>query len=101
MNRWRSLHAAGALSLWRCGRALTSSTATGAPEHIPVLLRETIALWTAAPASKDKPRFFVDGTTGLGGHSRALLLQDPEAQLLCIDRDPEVPEFALLLSICW
>lgn len=61
------------------------------PVHIPVLLEETVAFWAGdAPSDLQRERFFVDGTTGFGGHSRALLERVPNARLLCIDRDPEV-----------
>ncbi|ETV91770.1 S-adenosyl-methyltransferase MraW [Aphanomyces invadans] len=39
-------------------------------------------------------RYFVDGTVGLGGHSKLLLEQSSSARLLCIDRDPEILEQA-------
>ncbi|TMW55749.1 hypothetical protein Poli38472_010631 [Pythium oligandrum] len=65
--------------------------ATPAPTHIPVLLNETVSLWVNPSTSEAKPqRFFVDGTAGFGGHSKELLLRNPEAQLLCVDRDPEI-----------
>jgi 16S rRNA C1402 N4-methylase RsmH len=76
----------------RSRRCLASAAAT-APEHIPVLLQETVALWGGANSSsesKSRVRYFVDGTAGFGGHSRALLEHYDDAQLLCIDRDPEV-----------
>ncbi|KAF1323919.1 S-adenosyl-methyltransferase mraw, partial [Globisporangium splendens] len=73
-------------------RRCFASTAATAPEHIPVLLQETVALWGGANSSTNnsRKRYFVDGTTGFGGHSRALLERYDDAQLLCIDRDPEV-----------
>ncbi|DBA00821.1 TPA: hypothetical protein N0F65_004726 [Lagenidium giganteum] len=65
-----------------------------APVHIPVMLDETVGLWEQGVMSTNShtngSRFFVDGTTGFGGHSRALLARNPDAQLLCIDRDPEI-----------
>lgn len=78
------------------GNRLFASTAGGdssAPVHIPVLLHETIALWSDANAQQDSvttTRYFVDGTAGFGGHSRALLERCADARLLCIDRDSEV-----------
>lgn len=91
VTRMRSVPAA-------TGHRLFASAATGdsiAPVHIPVLLHETIALWGDANAQKDAgaattTRYFVDGTTGFGGHSRALLERCADARLLCIDRDSEV-----------
>lgn len=62
--------------------------------HIPVLLHETVAFWRGDASSSSRSssgeRFFVDGTAGFGGHSRALLEREPSARLLCVDRDPEV-----------
>lgn len=60
--------------------------------HIPVLLHETVSHWVNPKLELDRIRYYVDGTTGFGGHSRELLLRNPQAHLLCIDRDPEVGE---------
>ncbi|KAF0699473.1 Aste57867_9943 [Aphanomyces stellatus] len=56
--------------------------------HIPVLPTETLRLWAPPRATEDA--YYVDGTVGLGGHSKLLLEQHPSARLLCIDRDPEI-----------
>lgn len=55
------------------------------PAHSPVLLNEAVsALNIQADAC------IIDGTFGLGGHSRAILNQlGSEGRLLAIDRDPE------------
>ena len=34
--------------------------------------------------------YYVDGTTGDGGHALALLESDPSVKLMCIDRDTKV-----------
>jgi 16S rRNA (cytosine1402-N4)-methyltransferase len=108
------LHARGFFS-WVNTPSVAETVPT--PTHVPVLLDETVTLWlnpldTAKKAKLRKrrqpqhvvqtldgkvemptataPRFFVDGTAGFGGHSRELLVREPQAQLLCIDRDPEV-----------
>ena len=55
--------------------------------HIPVLLRETLedfSLLSRVDGAK-----FLDGTLGLGGHSRALLEAHPGLELLGLDRDAE------------
>lgn len=57
--------------------------------HIPVLLEETIAL--LAP---ERGGLFVDCTLGLGGHSAALLMANPTARVIGIDRDPEALRLA-------
>ncbi|KDO18885.1 methylase MraW [Saprolegnia parasitica CBS 223.65] len=61
--------------------------------HVPVLPAETLAFWVPAHA-RTSPAVFVDGTAGLGGHSRLLLEAHPQAQLLCIDRDPQILHMA-------
>ena len=55
------------------------------PGHVPVLEDEVLR------AAADSPRsVVVDGTVGLGGHSRALLERFPDIQrLVGLDRDPE------------
>ncbi|GLE05726.1 hypothetical protein PINS_up014774 [Pythium insidiosum] len=64
------------------------------PIHVPVMLDETVSLWAPTPlyesSDRQQSQFFVDGTTGFGGHSQELLRRHPNATLLCIDRDPEV-----------
>ncbi|GMF21840.1 unnamed protein product [Phytophthora lilii] len=62
----------------------------GPAVHVPVLLQETVAAFARKRPDASTPRFFVDGTAGFGGHSRALLQHFPDAKLLCVDRDPEV-----------
>ncbi|MCR5258315.1 MAG: 16S rRNA (cytosine(1402)-N(4))-methyltransferase RsmH [Desulfovibrio sp.] len=56
-------------------------------QHLPVLLRETLedfSLLSRVDGAK-----FLDGTLGLGGHSRALLEAHPGLELLGLDRDAE------------
>eukprot|EP00644_Phytophthora_capsici_P012275 jgi/Phyca11/9515/fgenesh1_pm.PHYCAscaffold_38_\ len=62
--------------------------------HVPVLLKETIAAFSRKTSDVSKPRYFVDGTAGFGGHSKAILQHFPGAKLLCVDRDPEVLRIA-------
>lgn len=53
--------------------------------HVPVLLHEVIRV-----LSPKKGEFFVDGTFGSGGHSRAIAeAVAPGGMILGIDRDPE------------
>jgi len=54
-------------------------------QHIPVLLGESMqALGVTADG------FYIDGTFGRGGHSRAILAQiGPLGRLLAVDRDPD------------
>lgn len=82
--RLRSASAAPTASL----AAHFSSNSHG---HVPVLLQEAVALWAGDTSTSEAgDRWFVDGTAGFGGHSRALLTRCDDARLLCIDRDAEV-----------
>jgi len=52
--------------------------------HTPVLLAEILEGLQIKPGG-----YYVDATTGAGGHSRAILLASaPTGRLLCIDTDP-------------
>jgi 16S rRNA (cytosine1402-N4)-methyltransferase len=64
---------------------------SGAPEHIPVLLAETLAALEPKPGE-----VFIDGTFGAGGYSRALLATG--ARVVAFDRDPSVARFAQALE---
>jgi 16S rRNA (cytosine1402-N4)-methyltransferase len=60
--------------------------------HEPVLVERTLAL--LAPALERDDAVVVDATTGLGGHSEAMLRRFPGVRLVGLDRDPQ----ALVLS---
>ncbi len=54
------------------------------PEHLPVLLTETVVSLDVKPNG-----IYVDGTFGRGGHARAVLAQlSEQGQLLGLDKDP-------------
>ena len=54
-------------------------------EHQPVMLEEVLDMWFSQSEG-----FYVDGTFGRGGHSRALLARlDDNGRLTGIDRDPQ------------
>ncbi len=54
------------------------------PEHLPVLLTETVASLDVKPNG-----LYVDGTFGRGGHARAVLAQlSDQGHLLGLDKDP-------------
>lgn len=53
-------------------------------EHRPVLLAETVGLFTALG-----PGVIVDATLGAGGHSEAILAAAPALSVVGIDRDPD------------
>jgi 16S rRNA (cytosine1402-N4)-methyltransferase len=57
--------------------------------HIPVLLNETISLF-----SQMNDGYFIDCTLGFGGHSEAILKNFPNIKLIGIDQDIEALEFA-------
>ena len=60
------------------------------PEHKSVLLNQVLEY-----ALPEKGRFFVDGTFGLGGHTRAILNKYKNIQLaIGIDRDSEILNYA-------
>ncbi len=58
--------------------------------HVPVLKDEVLQFLAIRPDG-----FYVDGTFGRGGHSRAILEQlGPRGRLLALDRDPDAVAFA-------
>lgn len=67
----------------------TDATPTVDPRelHIPVLRDRCVAL--LAPALQDAGSVYLDATTGLGGHSEAVLTACPAARAICLDRDRE------------
>jgi 16S rRNA (cytosine1402-N4)-methyltransferase len=58
-------------------------------EHTPVLVREVMDL-LALPGI----RLLVDATVGAGGHARAFLERQPEAEVIGFDRDGEILDVA-------
>jgi 16S rRNA (cytosine1402-N4)-methyltransferase len=52
-------------------------------EHIPVLVEQVVAAFSRL----GQRALVVDGTCGLGGHSRALLESIPQSRVLGLDRD--------------
>ena len=55
--------------------------------HTPVLINETIKY-----LSIKENYFYIDGTFGDGGHSKAILEKNNTCKVLAIDRDPDVLE---------
>ena len=62
------------------------------PRHVPVLAERVLGL--LAPALAAPGAVLIDATTGLGGHSAALLAAHPELTLVGLDRDPRALEIA-------
>ncbi|MDR2293719.1 MAG: 16S rRNA (cytosine(1402)-N(4))-methyltransferase RsmH [Microbacterium sp.] len=60
--------------------------------HIPVLLERCVEL--LAPALAHPGAVLVDATTGMGGHSSALLGRFPEVELVGLDRDTDALRIA-------
>ncbi|MFT5639633.1 MAG: 16S rRNA (cytosine1402-N4)-methyltransferase, partial [Paracoccaceae bacterium] len=63
--------------------ARQTNTGSDAPSHIPVLLEPIMK--AIAPVHG----FWLDGTFGAGGYTRALL-DAGAARVLAVDRDPDV-----------
>lgn len=55
--------------------------------HVPVMCAECVAV--LGPALSDDRAVLVDGTVGMGGHSRIFLEQFPRLRVVAVDRDPE------------
>ena len=55
--------------------------------HIPVLADETVRLLTGGRTSG--AFHLIDCTLGCGGHSAMVLRQNPDAEVLALDRDPQ------------
>ena len=55
--------------------------------HIPVLAEETVQLLTGGRTSG--AFHLIDCTLGCGGHSARVLHQNPDAEILALDRDPQ------------
>lgn len=64
------------------------------PQHIPVLLAESIDGLAIKP-----DQLYIDATFGRGGHSRAILSKlNAEGRLIALDRDPAAAQAAKLLA---
>ncbi len=64
------------------------------PQHIPVLLAESIDGLAIKP-----DQLYIDATFGRGGHSRAILSKlNAEGRLLALDRDPAAAQAAQQLA---
>jgi 16S rRNA (cytosine1402-N4)-methyltransferase len=61
------------------------------PIHIPILKDEIINFFQQTPQT-----YFLDGTAGEGGHSKAILETFHSSKLVTLDRDPIMLERALL-----
>ncbi len=76
-------------------RVMTEDSERGAAQvHIPVLPEEVLAGELAGRDPSTLEGWFVDGTTGAGGHAELLLEACPKIKLLCTDHDPAALELA-------
>ena len=65
--------------------SLHASASPATAAHVPVLLREAVDLLAPRPGGR-----YLDGTLGLGGHSREIMRRTQGKALLCgLDRDPQ------------
>ena len=63
----------------------TGSTRFDVPMHVPVMLEEVLVAFQIRSGGR-----YIDGTTGGGGHTEALLrASDPNGRVLALDRDSE------------
>ena len=62
-------------------------------QHLPVLLREVIEIY-----SPREGYHYLDATFGGGGHTRALLEADPSTRVTVLDCDPEAYSRAVAMS---
>ncbi len=67
-----------------------------APRHIPVALERVLELLepVLGPDAQTQEPIMVDATTGLGGHTAAVLDRFPRARVVGLDRDPGAVEAA-------
>lgn len=73
----------------------SSLASQAAAAHVPVMRDRILDLLAPALTGDDpRPRFHVDGTTGMGGHAEAVLERFDRAELIGIDRDPQALELA-------
>ena len=64
---------------------LLGSTRFDVSMHVPVMLQEVLTALQVRSGGR-----YIDGTTGGGGHTEALLrASDPDGRVLALDRDPE------------
>uniref|UniRef100_UPI00358E3F09 12S rRNA N4-methylcytidine methyltransferase-like isoform X1 n=1 Tax=Myxine glutinosa TaxID=7769 RepID=UPI00358E3F09 len=67
--------------------------------HIPVMVNEVLMALAPQPGEvRHACQVMLDFTFGCGGHSRALLQQEPTMRLVAMDRDPEAYKRACLLA---
>jgi 16S rRNA (cytosine1402-N4)-methyltransferase len=70
---------------------------TTPPQHLPVLLEETLQLLAPKPGGR-----YVDATVGLGGHAQGILDRSaPDGRLLGLDADPQALAIARNRLALW
>lgn len=71
--------------------ALPTHSRVVTPQHVTVLLDETLSELAIKPGGR-----YIDGTVGGGGHSEAILASAPDVELLGLDADSAALERAAL-----
>lgn len=60
--------------------------------HYPVMLNEVMEMFSQA--NVEKPKNYLDGTFGRGGHAEKVSSQFPELDIYALDKDKEAVDFA-------
>lgn len=63
------------------------------PKHVPVMVEKCLELLSLGISTSDNP-YMIDGTLGLGGHSKVCLETFPQLHILGIDRDESALKIA-------
>jgi 16S rRNA (cytosine1402-N4)-methyltransferase len=59
--------------------------------HYPVMMNEVMEMF--AQANVDKPKSYLDGTFGRGGHSQEVAKRFPDLDIYALDKDKEAVEY--------
>ncbi|XP_062595760.1 probable methyltransferase-like protein 15 homolog [Saccostrea cucullata] len=62
-------------------------------KHVPVMVKKVLEV-----LNPQQGQLFIDMTFGAGGHTKAILTENPEARVVCVDRDPLAFSYAQELA---